>query len=445
MKTILLHLMDSEIGRIFTGISTLIMLVILITLSFANANYLTILLVIYAVIGIGLSFLGGILLSWGKQYDPVNFLICCLIFCVAPFLVGYAINYGVLIPLQKQGLLTPINSTLFFSAILLLVLYVKYWNQYLWKAYVLEEENLDASIISIDVIGTKNPKPQLLTNRFYNKPDLFDKKRVATKNKYWENQEPQYVGMPQGLEITYYAKKEQQLYKGQFQFKKQALRKLLGMGMFFPITRQQKYNHLNLVLFTKGAFTLQVGNSKNDVTFFEGTCTPITKEELSSSSLKIVNKKELKHNTKIELNEALDADLAFLRKQQITIKHSITGLTNKIVSVAAISANGERYFLNKRYFKGKALPKTHAPIVVLYYTVLNNKGQTLTWHYQYDIHDIANHLKKLTPNSTPKIDYKFHLTTKEENLLNAISFEFMNNKKEEIKLNTAISGVTIMS
>lgn len=136
--------------------------------------------------------------------------------------------------------------------------------------------------------------------------------------------------------------------------------------------------------------------------------------------------------------------MAFLRKQQITIKHSITGLTNKIISVAVITANGERYFLNKRYFKGKTLPKTHAPIVVLHFTVLNNKGKTLTWHYQYDIHDIANHLKKLTPGNTHEIDYKFHLTTKKENLLNAISFEFINNKKEEIKLNTAVSGVTFM-
>ncbi|WP_422089481.1 hypothetical protein [Tenacibaculum ovolyticum] len=436
--------MDSETGRMFTGISTLIMLVILITLSFASTSYLTILLVIYAVIGIGLSVLGGILLSWGKRYNPTNSLICFLIFCVVPFLVAYAINYGVIIPLQKHGLLTLINSILFFSAIALVVLYIKYWNQYLWKAYVIEEKNLDATILSINLVGTKNKKPQLLTNRFYNKPDVFDKKRVATKNKLWENQEPQYVGLPQGLEITYYSKKEQQLYKGQFQFKKQSLRKLLGTGIFFPITKRQQYKHLNLVLFTKGAFTLQVGNSKNDVTFFEGTCTPITKEELSNSALKKFNKKELDNNTETAINEVLDADLAFLRKQQITIKHSITGLTNKIISVAAITANGERYFLNKRYFKGKKLPKTHAPIVVLHFTVLNNKGKTLTWHYQYDIHDIANHLKKLTPNSTHEIDYKFHLTTKNENLLNATSFEFINNKKEEIKLNTAVSGVTLM-
>ncbi|PKH50347.1 hypothetical protein CXF68_06370 [Tenacibaculum sp. Bg11-29] len=436
--------MDSETGRIFTSISTVIMLVILTTLIFASANYLTILLVIYAVIGIGLSVLGGILLSWGKQYNPANSLICCLIFCFAPFLVAYAINYGVIIPLQKNGLLTLINSVLFFSTIALIVLYIKYWNQYLWKAYVIEEKNLDATILSINLIGCKNPKPNLLTNRFYSKPDVFDKKRVATKNKLWENQEPQYVGLPQGLEITYYSKKEKQLYKGVFQFKKHSLRKILGTGIFFPITKHQQYNHLNLVLFTKGAFTLQVGNSKNDVTFFEGTCTPITKEELSNSALKKFNKKELKLSTETAISEALDADLAFLRKQQITIKHSITGLTNKIVSVAAITANGERYFLNKHYFKGKTLPKTHAPIVVLYFTILNNKGKTLTWHYLYDIHDIANHLKKLTPNSTHEIDYKFHLTTKEENLLNATSFEFINNKKEEIKLNTAVSGVTLM-
>lgn len=436
--------MDSETGRMFTGISTVIMLVILITLSFASTSYLTILLVIYAVIGIGLSVLGGILLSWGKRYNPTNSLICFLIFCVAPFLVAYAINYGIIIPLQKHGLLTLINSILFFSAIALVVLYIKYWNQYLWKAYVIEEKNLDATILSINLVGTKNKKPQLLTNRFYNKPDVFDKKRVATKNKLWENQEPQYVGLPQGLEITYYSKKEQQLYKGKFQFKKHSLRKILGTGIFFPITKRQKYNHLNLILFTKGAFTLQVGNSKNDVTFFEDTCTPITKDELSNSALKKFNKKELDNNTEIAINEVLDADLAFLRKQQITIKHSITGLTNKIISVAAITANGERYSLNKRYFKGKTLPKTHAPIVVLYFTILNNKGKTLTWLYQYDINDIANHLKKLTPNSTHEIDYKFHLTTKEENLLNATSFEFINHKKEEIKLNTAVSGVTLM-
>jgi len=437
--------MDSETGRIFTSISTVIMLVILITLGFANTGYLTILLVIYAAIGIGLSVLGGILLSWGKQYNPTNSLICFLIFCVAPFLVAYAINYGVIIPLQKHGVLTAINTTLFFSVILLVTLYVKYWNQYLWNAYLIEEKNLNANILSIDVIGTKNPKPHLLTSRFYNKPYLFDKKRVATKNKYWENQEPQYVGFPQGLEITYFSKKEQQLYKGQFKFKKQSLRKLIGTGLFFPIARQQKYNHLNLVLFTKGAFTLQVGNSKNDVTFFKGTCTPITKDELSEASLKKFNKKEPNPNTEIAINEALNADLAFLRKQQITIKHNITGLTNKIISVAVITANGERYFLNKRYWNGKSLPKTHAPIVVLYFTVINNKGQIVTWHYRYDIHDITNHLKKLPLNTTHEIDYKFHLTTKEKNLLNATSFEFINNNKKEIKLNKAVSGVTIMS
>lgn len=431
--------MDSEITRIYSCIGLGIMILILIILRFTSSTYLFLFLSIVFVVGIILSFFGAVLLSWGKNYTISYFLICCFIFCGAPFVSAYLISYGIISPLKTYGYLTIINITLFFTIPAILYVYVTNYENYKWKTYYIEDENLNVKIITLDLRGTK---PYDYAGRFFNKSQLLDKERISLKKKRWENIPDQYIGMPQALYLTYFSKTEQQVYKGEFNLEKKQIRKLMRYGLLFPFIGTQKYNHINLIIFPKGKINLQLGNTDNDVLFYEGSCDKVSKGQLAEMNLKL-SKED--NSTQLNIKDdhiSLNNNLELLRKQKIQVKHSITGLTNKIVSIAAITANGERYTLTNKEWNNKRL--VHTPIVLLNFIIINNQGQQLTWLYAYDLKDLASYFNTKESTTINEIEYQFHLYANEEGLLQATTFEYINKVKKEIKLNMDLTSISVM-
>ena len=425
--------MDSELSRIYIGIGAGISLCALLIYSYTGMAYTKTLFIVLIAIGLILSFLGGGLLSWGKSYQPQNFFICLFIFCIAPIAFASLMHYYIIATLKTHGLLTPLNVLLFFSSITLLVIYIKYYEKYNWKTYYIQEEQqLDIDILSSKLLGTK---PYLYDSWFRHKAYLFNLDRVNDKKKRWDSMDYQSVGMPNGLRITYFSTKEQQLYQAEFTFSKQKIRHLMGLGLLFPLNRLQKYNHINMLFFTKGDLTLQLGNEKNDINFFDGVCTPITAEKLSTQETRNFEKSNIDHQSNtLENNITTTENLKLLRKQKINIRHTITGLTKKIKSISVITTNGERYVLNRKNWNGNILSKTQAPIAIINLIIINNKGQKLSWEYVYNIDDIASHFKINNTKQVTTLDYKFDLFSTTDHLLRASSFEYINGEKNEFKL-----------
>ncbi len=431
--------MDSEIVKIYTVIGMVMTIFALLIFSFTGIDYIKAMFILYILIGGILSFLGGALLSWGKTGNPSHFIICLFMFCIIPLALASVMHYYVITPLKAHGLLSPLNIVLFLTSITLLFIYVKYYEKYNWKTYYIQEgKQLDIDILSIQLIGTK---PYLYSGWFMNKSYLFNINRVNEKKKWWDTREYQYTGLPKGLKITYFSTKEQQLYQGQFKLKKRKIRTLMGLTLFFPLFRLQKYDHLNLLLFTKGEISVQLGNYTTDINFFDGICTPITVEILSNQQARVFekNKSDIEINSLGQNNDMSD-DLNLIRKQKLHIRHTITGLTHKIVSINVITTSGERYTLTKKQWNGKTLSKMHAPIALINLIIINNKGQKLSWEYVYDICDIANHFKN--NELITDINYTFHLYTSEDKSLLATSFEYLNGEKNEFKLTD--KGVTVV-
>jgi hypothetical protein len=374
----------------------------------------------------------------GKKYNISYFLTCSFIFCGAPFISAYLINYGIISPLKVHGYLTPIHISLYFIIPSIVYIYIKNFENYKWKTYYIEDENLNIEITSTYLIGTK---PIDYTGRFFYKSKIFDKKRIGIKRKRWEDIPDQYIGMPNAFHLTYFSKKEKQVYKGEFNLEKKQIRKLMRYGLFFPFIRTQKYNHINLIVLPEGKINLQLGNTDNDITFYEGRCYKVSKKELTDLDLKTSKEDSLTSDFK-DNNYILNNDLELLRKQKISIKHSITGLTSKIVSISAITASGERYTLKSKEWDNKIL--VHTPIVLLNFIIINNKGQKLTWLYAYDLKDIASHFNVKKPNTINEIEYQFHLYANEENLLQATSFEYIDKEKKEFKLNMGLTKISIL-
>lgn len=435
--------MDSEIKRIYSAIGLAMMILILIVLRFTSSSYLFLFLAICLVLGMVLSFLGAILLSWGKKYNISYFLTCCFIFCGAPLISAYLINYGIISPLKTHGYLTPIHISLYFIIPSIVYIYIKNFENYKWKTYYIEDEDLNIEITSTCLIGTK---PIDYAGRFFYKSKIFDNNRISTKRKRWEGIPDQYIGMPNAFHLTYFSEKENQFYKGEFILEKKQIRRLMRYSIFFPFIRTQKYNHINLIILPEGKINLQLGNTENDITFYEGRCGKASKNELVDLNLKTSKKDNLTSNFK-DNNYILNNDLELLRKQKVSIKHSITGLTNKIVSISAITASGEHYTLknkvwNNKVWNNKVLLQT--PIVLLNFIIINNKGQKLTWLYTYDLKDIASHFNVKKPNTINEIEYQFHLYANEENLLQATSFEYIDKEKKEFKLNMDLTKISIL-
>ncbi|QXP60831.1 hypothetical protein [Olleya sp. HaHaR_3_96] len=424
--------MDSEITKIYSSIGVAMTGIALLILNFSSPSYTTVCFVLFFIIGGILSVLGGALLRWGKSYNLSSLITCLLMFALGPFIIAYLTNRYIIAPLLSRGLLTSINTLLFLGSIALVYIYIKYYEQYHWKPFYLQEDQqLEVDIISIALLNTK---PYVYETGFMSKSHLFNNNRINDKKKYWERRDYLRTGLPNGLELVYFSAKEQQLYRGLFKFSKQSIRRYMGWGLFYPLTRSQNYDTINLILFSKGAISLQLGTWDKDITFFDGVCTPITTKDLSTQELKTLAVEKIVINPKPSPPQTDTSDsLAVIRKQKLQIKHSITGLTKKINSISVITTNGDRYVLHKKYWKGKTLPKRQAPIAMITLIIVNNKGQNLSWEYVYNIADIASHFNTNSTKVTT-LDYKFDLFNTTDDLLRASSFEYINGVKNELKL-----------
>ncbi len=425
--------MDSETFRIFGCIGLVVCLLFFLILNFANPTYTKTLCTVLIVVTVIMSYLGGMLLSYGKTYAFLNFIISLFFFCIAPLAIAGFIHYFIINGLKSIGLLSTRNIALFFGVIVLLITYLRL-GMYNWKTYTIKQDKaLKIDVLAVKLLGTE---PYEYDTWFFSNSYLFNFNRVNAKKKRWQSHVYQAKGTPKGIALTYFSEKEQQLYKGEFEFPEKQIKKLMGFGLFHSSTDFQKYNHINLLFFSKGEISLQLGNSNTDVTFFEGVCEPINAVELSSSEENTFENKASEFNlNELKYIPYINENLDIIRKQKTHIKHTITGLTGQIVSINVITANGERYALDKKYWNGKNLAKKQSPIVAINYIIINNKGKKLSWEYVYDIKDIASHVKQSSINIITDLEYKFDLSNNENGLLKANNYEYINNVKNEFKLN----------
>ncbi len=439
-------MIDPEFHKIFIGIATAMTILAFLLIRFTGKYSILIMLFACLSIAIILSFLGHLALNLnlsdvpnsGKSREPFGFIKGLVIFFVIPSTLGFLINHGINV---LKGSNLPVNKTLVLLVLaistFIIYRYTAHYEKYTWKAYLINQNNHDAVLISAYLSGIEDKYGYGWGSYINKKPELYDVERLYIhKKKHKDMIDNSYQGMPKSLSILYFSRKDQQFYKGYFSLTKASLSSFMDYNFLYPIIGYQSYRQINLVLKDKGLVALQFGNKDEDITVFEGTCNIVTKDQLSDYEQEKANEKSIVSNTDNLLDKE-DFDYNGIFKSIVTNKipvtFEVTGLTDKIKHIAIISTNGDRFTLDKKKcIKGSPLPGVHSPITTIHLLTLKNKNRYLSWDFAYKLEDLVKVIRKEGTESVKSIDYTFDLYIDKNNLFKAESFVYINNKQYNI-------------
>ncbi len=380
-----------------------------------------------------LSVIGSILINWGKKYSYHTFLFLFPVLFLLPILFTLALNLFIE-TLKEHGFITYQNGILLLIITLVILRIVWHYKKHPWKIFLMEASKDDIIPLSTSFDGIKDKdKSQLF---FIRKIYLFDIERLYTfREAKWQKYNYTYEGSTHSLTLTYFSKSENKIYKGNFSFSQKALLKHMSRGLLYPFGNRKKYNQINIAINNKGKINLQLGNTYRDFLFFTGKCNQIKKEDLYTDEAR-----KIKEYTNINSSPSIQ-EKDFTISSNIIIKHKIEGLTKQIVSAEAMTFDGERYTIPKTYWDGKKHFSHPVPLAAISLLIINNKGESITCDYTYDKQNILTLINTNSIHTIHELIYSFRLHTKEQNLLNATSYEFINGIRYEFKVEGKLTKV----
>lgn len=442
--------MDSESSRIAVGVLSVLVFISTIILSLPTKYSVTISIVFCIVLSVVLAIILTILINWGGHFSNKQFLFFAIIFFIGSAGTSFFIRF-IIYPFLKENELLKLKFLLLILLVIFLIYrYVVHFRQYIWKTSLLSYSETNMILIDVSINGLER-LPDNYTNIFRRSIDVFSHHRLYKSVVASTLIDSKYKGPLTQLKLIYFVPKSQAFYKGEFNLPQKKIDKLMGNIYLYPLTKKQLYKRIDLLFNEYGGVSLQIANAGESIEVFNGNSTMVKKNDLSESELNLFDKKfksrfkldshDLKKDSvlnSLKKSTGLEDNLKVLLENRFSIKHEISGLTKQIVSISAITANGERYTLHKKLWGGKSLPRLYYPPVTINIVVINNKGEYLNWDYKYDINNIAsvlNENSELAKTNTPKeIRFTFALINNEENLLKATTFEYYYGKKYEIDI-----------
>jgi phosphate starvation-inducible membrane PsiE len=433
--------MDSELTG-FMAIAILIMVVIsTIILSLPIRYAVHVAIASCVVFSLVFGFLGLYVTSYGKSPGGWEFP---LFFCSGFLLTAgtsYLIRFVIYPFLQGHGLLVTKIALIMVVVGFLVYRYSAHYGEYSWQTERIYDEENEIVLLSSSVYGLKK-STYYDRELFESSRAIFAARRLYPVHSGRDEYTPKWNGRPQHLMVIYYVPESEIFYKGEFNLHVSKIEKLTASRLFYPITKYQRYNKIELLLLKDGVVSLQLANDEQSLEVLSAKAQVIKKDELSESQLKLY-KHWLEDHEKLiadnaeEITTAQNEDfLLLLREQKYTIQHEITGLRDQIVSVSVISANGEYYRVDKKFWDGRSMSKLYHPPVTINIVTINNHGKYHNWNYEYDPSNIASVLKESgllsSVDERKEIKFSYHLRSDENDLLRATTFEYFNGKKYEL-------------
>lgn len=431
--------MDSEFLSIVAGaLLVTIVVATLIQWPGGSASMLASLLfcLIAAVVG---SVIFGTLYQWGQQPSGAVYLLWVIAIFGLSFLPAYVLRHFVFPAFLQAGLFKwPVVLGIVISAFLA-YRYTAFYQKYEWQLIQLNHGNIQRlshrhfiGLVPQSPYGNSSSR-QVFAHRF----DLYHTNRLRP-HKYPDPDEDNIftlVGLPSSLYAVYYVPASDKLYRAEINLPEREIERLSAWRWLYPLYHHQKYHFLELLLSDTGTVAIYVANSQESKLI-----ALVEAQEIDANVLSPMEAERFDNEGRETDEKKLTLTPQALFANQYSVAHKLTGTAENIVELRAISYNGERYTLAKKYWGGRPLPGPRSPLASLRYLNYNAEGRLLEWVYHYPAKDLHSTLQThgLDNNEQVSLVYSYFLRFADNKRLNASSYEYINGEKNEFKVNAAI-------
>lgn len=433
--------MDTETTTIFLSVLLGVTLVATLIQLPGGTLSLMISLAFCFVAGLCASIFLGTIIQWGKPASGAVYFTVFLLFFVVPAALSSALGQ-VLIPfLRDAGLIKWYYLLAVFVTAVLLFRYTVYYGRYEWQLISLTLGEVE--LLENRPFWGLKIKDQNSRSRFARHFDLLDPSRlnpIRYPSRASDNYNIQ-LGLPYRLNTYFYVPETDTVYFADFELPKRKIERLSAWSIIYPLYPKQKYYYLELLTADNGEVVVFVANDQESLEVFRGLASAVAPQDLPSWTTEEYHQAlEKKTNKKDDVGSARP-DISLLQNKFI-IRHELSGDLDSIIQLGALTANGERYLVDKKYWSGRPLKKSYAVPIHLRYLTFNDDEKLIEWKYDYHAQSIVEklnaHKVSFDSKKLNELRYTYYLRLDENKKLLATSFEYVNGEKDEFEVDARL-------
>jgi hypothetical protein len=432
--------MDSETLTIFVGVLLAVTLVAFLIQLPSGSLWFWLSLGFCFVAACVASVLLGTLIQWGRTASGGVYFSVFLLFFTIPALLSSAIAQVLLPVLRDVGVLRWYYILSVFIVGFIVVRYVAYFGRYEWQLISLRHGKVDI-LVDQPFSGIK-PKHRNYRGNFARRFDLLDESRLKPSHYPGPDLDSfnTMIGLPKHLSVHAYVPATDSLYSINVELPERKIEKLSVWRWLYPLYRKQTHRFIELLVSDNGEVAVFVANELESKEVYRNMAKAISQEDLPEWAIEEFYRVR---ERRLSVEEPIHIAPVYPElKKKFRVRHELSGDLNSIVQLNAITANGERYLVDKEFWNGKALMRAHALPVHLRYITVNNEDNMVEWRYNFVLSEAAKRLKfhniEARRNEVNELRYTFYLRLDENNKLLATSFEYVNGVKDEFKVDARL-------